>query len=240
MSKILDAYRKQNEAKAKAEGPLAVGPVAFKPLFPPPKDAQQDDFNKLANKVLGLRSGPGATIICFTATTSGEGTSFVSYNTAEKLAHVYNQNVVWIDCNFLSPNAELNKDHGTTFSDLLKNPQMVSRLRPGINPFPIGGGSDLQTTKGLLAGPNYSSVLEGLSKRFDFVILDLPPILESSDTALMALGGDGVLLVVEQEFLKWEVVNHGVEILRDKGVQVLGSVINRRKFVLPKVIYDRL
>ena len=148
--------------------------------------------------------------------------------------------MAWVDCNFLSPLEKLNNGHGATFSSLLKDPQLVLGLHPETNPFPIGSGSDLLTTKGLLAGQNFSKVLSNLGQRFDFVILDLPPILETSDTALMALGSDGVLLVVEQKFLKWEIVNHGVDVLKEKGVQVLGSVINRREFVLPKVIYDRL
>ncbi len=83
------------------------------------------------------------------------------------------------------------------------------------------------------------AVLE-LNQIFDFVILDLPPVLKSTDTALIGRNTDGLLLVVEQKFLKWEVINHGVDSLREKDVKILGSVINRREFELPKVIYDRL
>lgn len=216
------------------------GTIGFKPLFPAPKDAQQNDFNQLANRILGLRTGHKALTISFTATTSGEGTSFVSFNTAVNLAQVYNQKVAWIDCNFLSPIEELNQDSGLKLSALLTNPRLASDLEPQSYPFLIGGGADLHTTKGLFAGPGYRKALEELGLKFDFIFLDLPPVLEVSDTALIAAQCDGALLVIEQKYLKWEVVNHGVEVLQDKGVQVLGSVINRREFVLPKAIYDRL
>ena len=56
----------------------------------------------------------------------------------------------------------------------------------------------------------------------------------------MAAGADGLLLVIEQKYLKREIVEHGLRILQDKGVQVLGTVINRRQYLLPKIIYDRL
>ncbi len=238
MSKILKAYKKQM-----ATGPPSTsqaGPIGFKSLFPAPKDAQQNDFNQLANRILGLRTGHKALTICFTATTSGEGTSFVSFNTAVNLAQVYNQRVVWIDCNFLSPVEELNNDSGVKLSTLLKEPRLASELEPQSYPFLIGGGADLHATKGLFAGPGYRKALEELGLKFDFIFLDLPPVLEVSDTALIASACDGALLVIEQKYLKWEVVNHGVEVLQEKGVQVLGSVINRREFVLPKAIYDRL
>ena len=238
MSKILKAYKKQLASGSHPHS--QAGAIGFKPLFPAPKAAQQNDFNQLANRILGLRTGHQALTIGFTATTSGEGTSFVSFNTAVNLAQVYNQKVVWIDCNFMSPVDELNHDHGLKFSSILENHNLVSELEPQGYPFLIGGGADLQTKKGLFAGPGYKKALTELGLKFDFIILDLPPVLQVSDTALIALGCDGALLVIEQKYLKWEVVNHGVDVLQDKGVQVLGSVINRREFVLPKAIYDRL
>jgi len=238
MSKILKAYKKQMASGPPS--PSRTGSIGFKPLFPAPKEAQQNDFNQLANRILGLRSGPKALVISFTATTSGEGTSYVSFNTAVNLAQVYNQKVCWIDCNFLSPMEELNQDSGVKLSSLLKEPRLASELDPEGYPFLIGGGSDLHATKGMFAGPGYRNALKELGLKFDFIFLDLPPVLEVSDTALIASECDGTLLVIEQKYLKWEVVNHGVEVLQEKGVEVLGSVINRREFVLPKAIYDRL
>jgi len=49
-----------------------------------------------------------------------------------------------------------------------------------------------------------------------------------------------MMLVIRQRFLKREVVGHGIDSLRAKSVNVMGAVINRRTFDLPKVIYDRL
>jgi len=40
--------------------------------------------------------------------------------------------------------------------------------------------------------------------------------------------------------LKWEVIKSGIDSLREKDVPVLGAVINRRRYELPKFIYDRL
>lgn len=238
MSRIFDAYKKQSEPIVDLA--REVNQVGFKPLFPTPTEIQQADFHKLANRLLGLRSGTNASVLCFASTTTGEGASFISYNAAVILAQVYHQKVVWIDGNFLSPHAKLNAGDRVKFSALLRDPEQVDHLHVDSNPYPIGSGSDLMGAKGLFASQNYSQVIDGLARQFDFVILDLPPVLDSNDTALMAAGCDGFLLVIEQKYLKWEVVEHGVGALRDKGVHVLGSVINRREFALPKIIYDRL
>jgi len=238
MSKIFDAYRKR--AGASVDLTQEIGRAGAVSLFPAPVERQQADFNQLANRVLSLRSESRGAVICFAATASGEGASYVSYNAAMALAQTYRQDVVWIDGNFLSPQAKLLDRNQPTFSTMLQDPEQVDNLVVDGNPLLLGAGPNLTGSKGLLAGVKYVEMLGRLTRRFDFVIMDLPPVLETRDSALMAAGGDGMLLVIEQKYLKREIVEHGLRILQDKGVQVLGSVINRREYLLPKIIYDRL
>lgn len=238
MSKIFDAYKKK--VGQMSELSLEIGKAGSISLYPFPQGSQQDDFSRLANRLLGLRREDRGTTLSFSSSASGEGSSFVSYNTAVYLASVYHLRVVWIDGNFLSPQAKLMGQGECSFGSLLQDPGQVEDLIVADNPLLIGGGRRLEQTRGLLADRNYPRLLGGLARRFDFVILDLPPVLGSTDTALMASATDGYLLVIEQKFLKVEVIEHGIQGLRDKGVNLLGTVINRRTYDLPKVIYDRL
>lgn len=238
MSKIFDAYRKS--AGPAVDLTQEVGRAGAVTLFPPPAERQQADFSQLANRILGLRYEGRGTAVAFASTAAGEGASFVSYHAAVALAQTYGQEVVWLDGNFLSPQARLVGQDRPTFSALLQDPRRVDDLLPEANPLLLGGGATLVGNKPLLADVNYQEMLAKLTARFDFVILDLPPVLETRDAALMAAGADGLLLVIEQKYLKREIVEHGLSVLRDKGVQVFGSVINRREFLLPKIIYDRL
>lgn len=238
MSKIFQAQKMKSETFA--EPALDVPKAGATVLFPAPRESQKDDFNRLAQQALGIRNKEMGTTLFFASSTSGEGASFISYNLAVTLAEVYSQKVVWIDANFLSPQKSLVVPGKTTLSDMLRSPDLLESLIPSGNPFLISGGKELMGARGLVAGDNYHIVLNGLAQRFDFVIVDIPPVLDSPETGLMALGGDGLLLVIEQRYLKWEIINHGIRVLRGKGVQVLGSVINRREFTLPRMIYDRL
>lgn len=238
LSKIFDAYRMRvGEAGDVSEEIQRAGNIS---LFAPPHGRQQSDFNQLAQRTLGLRTESRGAILCLASSTRGEGASFVSYTLAVSLAQVYKQKVAWIDANFHSPQQALEGPGRTSFGTLLQDPQLVRSIPIDANPFLVPGGENLMASRGAVASANYRRVLDEMAQRFDFVILDLPPILDSSETGIMALGGDGLLLVIEQKFLKWEIVEHGVQKLRDKGVNVLGTVINRREFALPKVIYDRL
>lgn len=238
MSKIFDAYRKQM-----GESPDLVVEIAKAgslSLYPGPQGRQRDEFNALANRLLGLRVPNRGMILAFSSSAADEGASFVSYNTAVFLASVFGQRVAWIDGNFLSPQAKLQGREGDTLSSLLQEPERALELVAAENPLLVPGGHNLQRVKGLIASKNYPELLQYFSRRFDFTLLDLPPILETTDTALMASATDGYLLVIEQKYLKREVIQHGVTALKNKGVQILGTVINRRSFELPKVIYERL
>jgi len=51
---------------------------------------------------------------------------------------------------------------------------------------------------------------------------------------------DGVILVVEAERLRREVVQRSMAILEDTGANVLGVVLNKRKYPIPGMFYKYL
>jgi Mrp family chromosome partitioning ATPase len=83
-------------------------------------------------------------------------------------------------------------------------------------------------------------VLDALRRQYEFVIVDCPPILAAVEAAWLGMGADGMVVIVEARRLKAQVINHALQSLRDHKVHVLGTVLNKRRFDLPKVIYDRL
>ena len=238
MSKIYEAYRKRT-----GEDPdlsIAIGRAGTVPLFPMPDANQQAEFGQLANRLLDLKRDDRGAVIAFASTAAGEGASFVSYNTAVILATVYHQQVCWVDANFQSPQRQLAHAEGPSLAALLQNPDRLADVRPTTNPVVVPAGLNLNTVRGLFADQKCHDLVRGFAGRFDFTLVDLPPVQATTDTALMAAATDGLTLVIEQRFLKREIIGHGMEALRAKSVRVLGAVINKRSYDLPKVIYDRL
>lgn len=238
MSKIYEAYRKR--AGEDPDLSLEIGRIGTVALYPMPDATQQGEFNQLANRLLGLKLDDRGAVVSFASTASGEGASFVSYNTALMLATVYHQKVCWIDANFQSPQKQLMHVDGPSLATLLQHPDKLSELRPTGNPTLVPGGINMTAARGLFADQKCHDLMRALGQRFDFTLIDLPPVLSTTDTALMAAATDGLTLVIEQRFLKREIITHGMEDLRAKSVRVLGAVINKRSYDLPKVIYDRL
>jgi len=238
MSKIYEAYRKR--VGDAPDLSIELGRVGTVALYPMPDATQQGEFSQLANRLLDHKREDRGAVIAFASTAAGEGASFISYNTALMLATVYHQKVCWLDANFQTPQKALAHAEGPSLATLLQNPDRLAELRATGNPTLVPGGLNLTAVRGLFADQKCHDLMRGLSGRFDFTIVDLPPVLSTTDAALMATATDGLTLVIEQRFLKREIISHGVEALRAKSVRVLGTVINKRSYDLPKVIYDRL
>jgi Mrp family chromosome partitioning ATPase len=237
MSKIFEAYKKRARGAPDLEQEIARS--ATMALYSTPPTRQRAEFDDLANSLLRLQKSDEGLSLAFASSVPGEGTSFISYQVAVQLALNFRKRVVWIDGNFRSPQRKLGSADLLSYADLLQEPDRLGELTSEANPVFLRGG-DLARQMGLFAADSYRRVVARLRETFDFAILDLPPFLESTETAIMAVPLDGLLVVVESRRLKWEVIQHGISSLQEKHVPVLGTVINRRRYELPKIIYDRL
>jgi Mrp family chromosome partitioning ATPase len=208
-------------------------------LMPPPDQSQVSEFEQLANSLINLHGGKSGEAVVFASTYSGEGSSFVSYNCARCLALLLNRKIAWIDANFKNPQKKL---RGTTpdLKALLANPSLVSDISGVDELVVISGGKSSQSTMDLLHGDQYSEFLDKMKDECFLTIIDAPPILEEVEAAHLVRNTLGLILVVESERLKHEVIQHGLERMRNQNVNVLGTVLNRRSFQLPGFLYERL
>jgi Mrp family chromosome partitioning ATPase len=83
---------------------------------------------------------------------------------------------------------------------------------------PAAGPAELIQSE---ATPNY---LRDLASRYDYVVVDSPPLTSITDTHLLAQYVDGILFVVNGRVSPRELVKNGREQLLD--LPVLGVVLN--------------
>lgn len=79
----------------------------------------------------------------------------------------------------------------------------------------------------LLASTRLRDLLHGLRSRFDWVLVDTPPVLAMADTSILAPFVDGIILVVGAEVSTRPAVQRSIDQLRGVGGVVLGAVLNR-------------
>lgn len=78
----------------------------------------------------------------------------------------------------------------------------------------------------LLQSERFKTVLKRLSGKFDYVLLDSPPVLAVTDPAVLSTLVDGVLMVTRAFQTRKELAQHAVRRLTDVGAHVAGVVLN--------------
>lgn len=87
---------------------------------------------------------------------------------------------------------------------------------------------------------SFHSMVSTVSAGFELVILDLPPVSESVIGPSLSKALDGVVLVVEAERTRSQAVRATQKTIEMYGGNVLGVVLNKRRFHIPNFIYRRL
>jgi len=104
----------------------------------------------------------------------------------------------------------------------------------------VTAGRPAGTPSSILGLPPLKTALDQYRARFDWVVVDGPPITVYSDASILAPLVDGVVLVVEAERTRWEVVSQARRILEESGARILGAVLNRQRYHIPPALYGLL
>ena len=175
--------------------------------------------------------------VAFVSAQGGEGTSTVAAEFVMTLiSSDARTRVLFADANALRPAlvtgpsatgplaglfAEAGDPRGLGSVDLLPLPEAM-RGTGGYTP------SDLE------------AALDAVGGRYDWIVIDGPPVLYASESSTLAALADGVVIVVEAGRTKKPVLARCVDMLRKAGARVLGSVLNRRQLEIPEFIYRRI
>ena len=88
-------------------------------------------------------------------------------------------------------------------------------------------GSASRNPADLLGSERFSKLIDRLRSRFDWVVLDSPPVLAVTDACLIAHVASGVLFVVGCGQTSREAARAAVERLDAAGANLLGALLNR-------------
>lgn len=184
----------------------------------------------------------GAKIIVFTGTAAGAGVSSMAANFASALSRDPRLKVLLIEANFRSPSQEdlfEIKDSATLMSITLDGGDL-SKLWNRDKLYILPSGGVVEEPGRLFRTPAFESLLRMSRDKFDYVILDTPPISESAESRYLASIVDGVVLVLEAGKTRKTTALNARKKVEDAGGQVIGVILNRVLDNIPKWISERL
>ena len=173
-------------------------------------------------------------IIMVTSTQAHEGKSFLSMNIMRTLAQL-GKKVVLVDCDLrksqIAAKYGVRIQEGTGYGTVHYlagmcglNDVIYETGIPGAYMVPVG--REVSNSLALLSTPRLKQMLHAMEERFDFVIVDAPPVGVIIDAAEIAKSCDGVIFAVRYNMIsRRELLEAKSQIVRT-GCEVLGAMLN--------------
>lgn len=173
-------------------------------------------------------------IIGVTSSMRGEGKSTTAVNLSYVLAE-NNHNVLLIDGDLRIPSIAKKMDIKSTpgLTDFLMGfeKQQLSVFKSNLldNWYIIPAGNLPPNPSELLGSSRMETILEVLSEKFDYIIIDLPPVNAVSDALTISKFITGMIVVIRSDYTEKKELETCFRQLRLSNVKVLGCVMNESK-----------
>jgi capsular exopolysaccharide synthesis family protein len=193
-----------------------------------------EQFRRLRTSVSLTQKQRGVRSILVTSACPGEGKTFVACGLAGVLAQELGRKVLLIDADLRKPRAGkqigMKGDLGAVagLSEVLRGEvDLMDSVAGSLNGdlFFLPPGKIPPNPSELLTSPVLETILKNTRSVFDWVVIDSPPILVLSDSAVVAPLCDAILLVVRAGVTPSKLVREAAQRLgREK---ICGVVVNR-------------
>lgn len=203
-------------------------------LFGPELNFSGQEAYKLlrTNLMFSLpRENQQARVVGITSSVSGEGKSVTSVNLAYSLAEV-GVKVLLIECDLRVPTLGKKLNLATEFG--LSN--LLARVSPAedilhknvlLKGLDVILAGDVPPNPAELLGSHAMKVvIDKMSKYYDYIILDLPPVCSVSDPLVVSKFLEGIIVLTRQGYTSSVALNNTIRQLRHVDAHILGFVYN--------------
>ena len=170
-------------------------------------------------------------VIAVTSCDASEGKTTVALMLAKSLSEL-NKKVIFIDCDLRKSVVE------TKYADT-KNANGMSEFLAGLvkkedviystqydNLDIIFSGPFCSNPVELMMGDAFVGLLKELREKYDYVIVDTPPLGLVIDSAVVAKNCDGAIMVISAGRIRYKQAKKTKEQLEKSGCKILGAVLN--------------
>lgn len=198
-------------------------------LFESDNSAVAEAFRKLRTNLQFLSVDDPPRLIVVTSSVPNEGKTTTSINLALALAEA-DHNVVLVDGDMRRPSLakRLALVEVAGFSTVLSGAAQLEDVLQTTS-FPrltvLTAGAVPPNPSELLASMAAKKTLNEMRSRYDYVVVDSPPLLAVTDAAILAAESDGALVLIKAGETKRDQLRHGVGTLRDVGARLLGTIL---------------
>jgi capsular exopolysaccharide synthesis family protein len=212
-------------------------------MLPARRDSAKYRFDELKINFLARYGGDAVKSILYVGISRGDGASTVAFKFAKSLAEDADARVLLINADLRAPWSAFNMTDPAQTSGR----RGVVHWRPGA-PLPtvqgnldvLPGGRGYVDPAVLFPSKRFSTFMAQMAQKFDYVVVDGPPLDEAPESIALSTQVDGVILVINAQRTRRKIALRAKQQIGEVGGKLLGVVLNRRKYYVPSWLYKRL
>jgi len=199
---------------------------------------------RLKGRLMDLRQTRGLKTVVFSGANHNVGVWSVLMNLAKTFEKTETLKILVVDANVKSPGISNHlgtRGFGKGLLDLLEEPESRDGVLQKIHGAPIyfmSHGRKRRQPENLLQPERMRQVLQRMEKLFDFIIIDAPPLSDFADGYVWSRAADGLVLVCHPERTTMPDVRAIQAAARQQNIEILGHVLNRRNYAVPRFVYE--
>lgn len=231
--------RSKDDVEAAAEDITVLGAIPYDSDAPKhplileadPHSSRAEAFRSLRTNLQFVDATDHPQVLTVTSSLAGEGKTTTTANLAFALANS-GSSVCLIEGDLRRPRllSYLGLEGGVGLTDVLIGRVALKDVAQRFGDhrlMVIGSGATPPNPSELLGSEPMKAVLDDLRTRFDYVVIDAPPLLPVTDAAVLGTRTDGTVLIAGADIVNRDQMLEAIEMLEAVNANILGVVVNR-------------
>ena len=204
---------------------VAVGPELVAMWYP--RSAVAEQYRVAATRLGLIADKQKSTVICMASAIMGEGKTSTALNLAHVLSRDLNRKTVLVDCDLKRPMVHVyaGMESAAGLTEVLlghKTLEECLMYHEQLGIWVLPAGLEQSGTIALTHVDRLSQLIEGLRNKFEYIVLDAPPLLAVAETMLLVRMADVVVHVTRARSTPRDVVINAIKMIgQDRPVTVL-------------------
>ncbi len=186
-----------------------------------PRSAVAEQYRVAATR-LGLIAGKQkSTVVCMSSALMGEGKTSTALNMAYVLSRDLNRKTVLVDCDLKRPTvrAYMGMESSAGLTEVLLGHKTLDdclEYHEQLGIWVLSAGVEVTGTTALTHVDRLSELIQGLREKFEYIVLDSPPLLPVAEAMLIVRMADVVVHVIRARSTPRDVVANAIKMIGEE------------------------
>jgi Mrp family chromosome partitioning ATPase len=196
-----------------------------------------EEYKRVALALATPARGDRHRSVLLSSPTAGEGTTTSAVFLGRHLVRDFGLRTVLVELNWARPalaglfGLDAERSVAAALSGRLPLQQCLQDDGAGLALLPAGEFRELEEEQGWQKA--FCAMIHELRAGFDISLIDTAPLLESADALVAANAVPHMILVVSAGWASRQAISRAVQELEQANVQLIGTIFNERKRILP-------